>query len=118
MVAAALAEGGSDALLVLIQRFRQSFTDALHPKFLPSAWHIMHRYIGCMPVYMCTLTALLHRQMCIIVVDGPGHLLYMGKFHWTLMYLHSSLVAARPVHVFVLGRRIHSGHLCYVVMQC
>ncbi|KAL0050003.1 hypothetical protein WJX82_002589 [Trebouxia sp. C0006] len=23
-------------------RFRQSFTDTLHPKFLPSAWHIMH----------------------------------------------------------------------------
>ncbi|KAL0022097.1 hypothetical protein WJX79_008401 [Trebouxia sp. C0005] len=42
VVAAALAEGGSDSLLVLIQKFRQSFTDALHPKFLPSAWHIMH----------------------------------------------------------------------------
>lgn len=55
VVAAALADGGSDALLVLIKRFRQSFTDALHPKFLPSAWHIMHRYIDGMPVYMCML---------------------------------------------------------------
>ena len=43
VVAAALDQGGSDALLVLIQRFRQSFTDALQPKHLPSAWHIMHR---------------------------------------------------------------------------
>ena len=44
VVAAALAQGGSDALLVLIQRFRQSFMDALQPEHLPSAWHIMHRY--------------------------------------------------------------------------
>ena len=43
VVNAALAEDGSDALLVLIQRFRQSFTDALHPKYLPAAWHVMHR---------------------------------------------------------------------------
>lgn len=54
VVAAALAEGGSDSLLVLIQKFRQSFTDALHPKFLPSAWHIMHRYSFCSLVCMCT----------------------------------------------------------------
>lgn len=53
VVAAALAEGGSDSLLVLIQRFRQSFTDALHPKFLPSAWHIMHRYSVCSLVCLC-----------------------------------------------------------------
>ena len=53
VVAAALTEGGSDSLLVLIQRFRQSFTDALHPKFLPSAWHIMHRYNVCSLVRLC-----------------------------------------------------------------
>ena len=44
VVAAALEQGGSDALLMLIQRFRQSFTDALHPEHLPAAWHIKHRY--------------------------------------------------------------------------
>ncbi len=63
VVAAALAEGGSDSLLVLIQRFRQSFTDALHPKFLPSAWHIMHRYSVCSLVCLCaclTITHLMH----------------------------------------------------------
>lgn len=42
VVAAAMAEGGTDALLLLIQRFRKAFTDALHPQFLPAAWHIFH----------------------------------------------------------------------------
>ena len=63
VVAAALADGGSDSLLVLIQRFRQSFTDALHPKFLPSAWHIMHRYSVYSLVCLCTcllITQLMH----------------------------------------------------------
>ena len=45
VVAAVLEQGGPDALLMLIQRFRQSFTDALHPEHLPAAWHIKHRYI-------------------------------------------------------------------------
>ena len=44
VVAAAMAEGGTDALLQLIQRFRKSFTDALQPKFLPAAWHVTHRW--------------------------------------------------------------------------
>lgn len=43
IVAAVLAQGGPDALLMLIQRFRQSFTEALHPEHLPSAWHVEHR---------------------------------------------------------------------------
>lgn len=42
VVAAAMAEGGTDALLLLIHRFRKAFTDALHPQFLPEAWHIFH----------------------------------------------------------------------------
>ena len=45
VVAAALAEGGTDSLLLLIQRFRKAFTDALHPQFLPAAWHVMHRWV-------------------------------------------------------------------------
>ena len=45
VVAAVLEQGGPDALLMLIQRFRQSFTDALHPEHLPAAWHIKHRYV-------------------------------------------------------------------------
>lgn len=44
VVAAVLEQGGPDALLMLVQRFRQSFTDALHPEHLPAAWHIKHRY--------------------------------------------------------------------------
>lgn len=44
VVAAAMAEGGTDALLQLIQRFRKSFTDALQPNFLPAAWHVTHRW--------------------------------------------------------------------------
>ena len=44
VVAAVLEQGGPDALLLLIQRFRQSFSDALHPEHLPAAWHIKHRY--------------------------------------------------------------------------
>ena len=50
VVAAVLEQGGPDALLMLIQRFRQSFTDALHPEHLPAAWHIKHRYLhlGCL----------------------------------------------------------------------
>ena len=46
VVAAVLAQGGPDALLMLIQRFRQSFTEALHPEHLPSAWHVKHRYLN------------------------------------------------------------------------
>ena len=49
VVAAVLEQGGPDALLMLIQRFRQSFTDALHPEHLPAAWHIKHRY-ACLDV--------------------------------------------------------------------
>lgn len=45
VVAAVLEQGGPDALLMLIQRFRQSFTEALHPEHLPSAWHVKHRYL-------------------------------------------------------------------------
>lgn len=45
VVAAVLEQGGPDALLMLIQRFRQSFSDALHPEHLPAAWHIKHRYL-------------------------------------------------------------------------
>ena len=48
VVAAAMAEGGTDALLLLIQRFRKSFTDALQPKFLPAARHVTHRW-GLLP---------------------------------------------------------------------
>ena len=56
VVAAVLAQGGPDALLMLIQRFRQSFTDALHPEHLPSAWHIQHRYsMSCWSLYVRVL---------------------------------------------------------------
>lgn len=60
IVKAALAEGGPDALLVLIQRFRQSFTEALHPKFLPASWHVMHsadRDFGEHSIYASTSAA-------------------------------------------------------------
>ena len=43
VVNAAVAKGGSDALLILISRFRQCFTDALNPQYLPASWHVMHR---------------------------------------------------------------------------
>ena len=66
VVAAALAQGGSDALLVLIQRFRQSFMDALQPKHLPSAWHIMHRY-ACFYKCWCIIAASVCLQkICMI----------------------------------------------------
>ena len=43
VVEAAMAAGGIDALLLLIQRFRQSFTEALQPQFLPASWHVSHK---------------------------------------------------------------------------
>lgn len=46
VVAAVLEQGGPDALLMLIQRFRQSFTEALHPEHLPAAWRVKHRYVA------------------------------------------------------------------------
>ena len=76
VVNAALAEGGSDALLVLIQRFRQSFTEALHPKFLPSAWHVMHRYVHvCIQIGTCAMhIARCHEFMVICYASFPFYM--------------------------------------------
>ena len=83
VVAAAMAEGGSDALLILIQRFRQSFTDALHPKFLPSAWNIMNRYVGCMPLYMCMLAdcPVAQTNVCLLLLGSNTLTAYEQVLH-------------------------------------
>lgn len=40
-----LKEYGEDGIRQFCQRWRQVFVEALHPRFLPAGWDIMHRYI-------------------------------------------------------------------------
>ena len=40
-----LEEYGDDGILQFCQRWRQVFVEAVNPRFLPSGWDIMHRYM-------------------------------------------------------------------------
>ncbi len=48
LVAAAMKTGGEEALHDIVRRFRQSFKDVLHPKFMPVAWEVDHRQVDLM----------------------------------------------------------------------
>lgn len=39
-----LREYGDDGIRQFCQRWRQVFIEAIHPRFLPSGWDVMHRY--------------------------------------------------------------------------
>lgn len=39
-----LNEHGEDGVREFCQRWRQVFVEALHPRFLPGGWDVMHRY--------------------------------------------------------------------------
>ncbi|KAJ8763807.1 hypothetical protein K2173_003589 [Erythroxylum novogranatense] len=39
-----LKEYGEDGIQQFCQRWRQVFVEAIHPRFLPSGWNVMHRY--------------------------------------------------------------------------
>lgn len=40
-----LKEYGEDGVRQFCQRWRQVFVEAVHPRFLPAGWDVMHRYI-------------------------------------------------------------------------
>lgn len=40
-----LTEYGEDGIRQFCQRWRQVFVEAIHPRFLPVGWDIMHRYL-------------------------------------------------------------------------
>ncbi|RVW97387.1 Protein RRP6-like 3 [Vitis vinifera] len=39
-----LKEYGEDGIRQFCQRWRQTFVEAIHPRFLPAGWDVMHRY--------------------------------------------------------------------------
>ena len=42
-----LNEYGEDGIRQFCQRWRQVFVEAIHPRFLPAGWDVMHRYACC-----------------------------------------------------------------------
>lgn len=40
-----LKEYGDDGVRQFCQRWRQVFVEAVHPRFLPAGWDVMHRYV-------------------------------------------------------------------------
>lgn len=52
-----LKEHGDDGISQFCQRWRQVFVEAVHPRFLPTGWDVMHRYIAALCfVYMQPLS--------------------------------------------------------------
>lgn len=52
-----LQKYGEDGIRQFCQRWRQVFVEALHPRFLPAGWDVMHRYNAILTIilhYSCT----------------------------------------------------------------
>lgn len=45
-----MSESGEEGIRQFCQRWRQVFVEALHPKFLPPGWDVMHRYDALSPI--------------------------------------------------------------------
>lgn len=75
-----LKEYREEGIREFCQRWRQVFVEALHPRFLPAGWDVMHRYA---------------RVLCDIINLSRMDCSHFLLLH-TLFYVHSFIILAFP----------------------
>lgn len=79
-----LKEYGEEGISEFCQRWRQVFVEALHPRFLPAGWNVMHRLESSrtFPIVTIAFSATEHYNIVIL-------LFYLEAWHYALSYIYT-----------------------------